>query len=54
MADKSHMGIIFALLVIWLILAVLGFVVKGFLWLALIALAAFVITSVVGYGRRQR
>jgi len=43
-----------ALIVILIILAacgVLGFVVKGLLWLGIIALALFVITGIVGWVR---
>lgn len=47
------MGIIVALLVIWAVLAVLGFVIKGLLWLALIGLALFAVTAIAGAVRRN-
>lgn len=47
------MGIIVALLVIWLILSILGFVVKGLLWLAIIGLVLFVATAVWGWVKRR-
>jgi hypothetical protein len=46
------MGILVLLLVIWLALSVLGFVVKGLIWLAIIGLVLFLATSVWGYLRR--
>lgn len=47
------MGIIVTLLVIWLVLAVLGFVVKGLVWLAIIGLVLFVATAAVGWMRNR-
>ncbi|NYJ75299.1 hypothetical protein [Allobranchiibius huperziae] len=44
-------GIVAALLVIWLVLVVLGFVIKGLLWLALIGLILFVATGIWGWLR---
>lgn len=47
------MGLIVALLVIWLVLAVLGFAVKGLFWLAIIGLVLFVATAAVGWFRNR-
>ncbi|RKR19801.1 hypothetical protein [Arthrobacter oryzae] len=47
------MGLIIALLVIWLVLSIVGFAVKGLLWLALIALVLFVATGVWGWVKRK-
>ncbi len=47
------MGIIIALLIIWLVLSILGFVVKGLLWLAVIGLVLFVATAVWGWLKRK-
>lgn len=47
------MGIIIGLLVIWLILSIVGFVVKGLLWLAIIGLVLFVATGVWGWLKRR-
>ena len=47
------MGFIIGLLVLWLILSVIGFTVKGLIWLAFIALALFVITGIFGFIRRK-
>lgn len=43
------MGIIIALLVLWLLFSVLGFVIKGLVWLAIIGLVLFVGTIVFGF-----
>ena len=47
------MQIIVLLLVIWLVISVLGFVIKGLVWLAIIGLILFVVTGAVG-ARRKR
>ncbi|GAA1847698.1 hypothetical protein GCM10009836_29160 [Pseudonocardia ailaonensis] len=47
------MGIIIGLLVLWVILAIVGFVVKSLLWLAIAAIVLFVVTGVVGAIRRR-
>ncbi|WP_164479162.1 hypothetical protein [Nakamurella antarctica] len=41
--------LIVVLLVIWLAFAVLGFVIKGLVWLAIIGLVLFVATSIWGF-----
>jgi hypothetical protein len=47
------MGLIVALLVLWVVLAVFGFAVKGLLWLAIIALVLIVLTGGFGVSRRR-
>jgi hypothetical protein len=47
------MGLIIALLVIWLVLSIVGFAVKGLIWLAIIALVLFVATGVWGWVKRK-
>lgn len=42
------LALIVAALIVWVVLAVLGFTIKGLLWLAIIACALFVITAAVG------
>ncbi len=44
--------LVIVLLVIWAILAVLGFAIKGLLWLAIIGLILFVATIIIGAIRR--
>ena len=41
------------LLVIWLVLAVLGFVIKGLFWLAVIGIVLFLATVAYGALRRR-
>jgi hypothetical protein len=45
---------IIILLVIWAILAVVGFVFHGLLWLAVIGIILFIGTLVVGIVRQRR
>lgn len=46
-------GLIVALLVLWLVLSVVGFAVKGLVWLAIIGIILFVGTAAVGAARRR-
>ena len=46
-------GLVVGLLVIWLILAVLGLVIKGLFWLFVVGAVLFVITAIVGWARRR-
>ncbi len=46
-------ALIVTLLVIWLILAVLGLVVKGLFWLFVVGLILFLGTSLLGWLRRR-
>jgi len=39
-------------LIVWAVLAVLGFVIHGLFWLAIIGIILFVITLIVGFIRR--
>lgn len=50
------LGLIVVALIIWLVLAVLGFVIKGLFWLAIIGIVLFVVTAVGGAvrGRARR
>jgi hypothetical protein len=50
--DGQMIRLILLLLVIWLVLAVIGFVIKGLLWLAVIGLVLFVATSAWGWLKR--
>jgi hypothetical protein len=45
-------GFIVILLIIWLVLTVLGFAVKGLVWLAIIGIILFLATAVWGYIKR--
>jgi hypothetical protein len=41
------------LLVIWVAITVIGWVVEGLFWLAVIGLVLFVATAVLGWGKRN-
>jgi hypothetical protein len=41
------------LLVIWLVITVVGAVVKGLFWLAVVALLFFVATAALGWNKRN-
>lgn len=45
--------ILIVLLIVWAALSILGFVVKGLLWLALIGIILFLATLVVGFFRQK-
>ena len=45
-------GFIVFLLVLWVVLSVIGFTIKGLFWLAIIGIILFVATGVFGYFRR--
>jgi hypothetical protein len=47
------MSLIVILLVVWLVLAVLGFVIKGLVWLAIVGIVLFLVTGVWGWIRRR-
>ena len=47
------MGLIVALLVLWVVLAMIGFVVKSLFWLAIIGIVLFIATGVFGAMRRR-
>lgn len=46
-------GFIIFLLLLWVALSILGFVVKGLLWLAFLGLALFAVTAFVGFIKRK-
>jgi len=46
-------GLIIFLLVLWVVLSVIGFAVKGLFWLAVIGIILFVVTGIVGFIRRS-
>lgn len=43
------MWLLIFLLILWVVLAITGFVVKGLMWLAWVAIILVVITLVVGF-----
>ena len=42
------LGLVLALIIVWVVLAVIGFVIKGLFWLTIIALVLFLLTLVLG------
>lgn len=42
------MGLIIGLLILWLVLAIIGFFVKALLWLAIVGIILFVATAIFG------
>lgn len=45
--------LIIALLAIWLILSIIGFVIKGLVWLAVIGIILFLGTAAWGFVKRE-
>lgn len=41
------------LLVVWLVISVLGFVIKGLFWLAVVGIVLFLATSALGLTKRD-
>ena len=44
--------LVIILLIIWAVLAILGFAIKSLLWLAIVGIVLFVITALWGFIRR--
>ncbi|HEV7957808.1 MAG: hypothetical protein JWL94_351 [Microbacteriaceae bacterium] len=44
---------IILLLVLWIVLSIVGFVVEGLFWLAVIGLVLFAATAIFGWLRRK-
>ncbi len=42
------MGLLIGLLVLWLVLAIVGFFVKALFWLAIVGIVFFVATAIFG------
>jgi hypothetical protein len=47
-------GLIIGLLVLWAIVAIVGFAIKALLWLAIVGLVFFAVTMVAGLVSRSR
>ncbi|MDQ1584322.1 MAG: hypothetical protein QOF36_2376 [Microbacteriaceae bacterium] len=45
------MTLVIVLLALWLILTIVGFAIKGLVWLALIGIILFLATSIIGWIR---
>lgn len=44
--------LVIILLAVWAVLAVVGFAIKGLLWLAVIGIILFIVTIIIGSIRR--
>jgi hypothetical protein len=47
------LALVGVLLVVWVVLAVLGFVIKGLVWLAIVGIVLFVATAAFGWVKRK-
>jgi len=47
------LGFIVLLLVVWLALTVIGAVLKGLFWLAIVGIVLFLITAALGWNRKR-
>ncbi len=45
-------GLLFLLLAAWIVVSVLGLIIKGLIWLFVIGVILFVATSVFGWSKR--
>lgn len=46
-------GLIIVLLLIWVVLAIIGFTIKGLFWLAIVATVLIVVTVTLGWAGRR-
>lgn len=53
MTKNRLLTIVGVLLVLWIVVAVIGFVVKALLWLAVVGIVLFAVTVVVGAVRAR-
>lgn len=47
------LALILLALLVWVVLAVLGFVIKGLFWLAIVGIVLFLTTAALGAARRS-
>ena len=45
--------VLLALLAVWILIGIVGFIVKGLFWLFVLACVAFTVTSIAGSARRK-
>ncbi|MPV51447.1 MULTISPECIES: hypothetical protein [unclassified Pseudactinotalea] len=50
---EAMLGFLAFLLILWLVLAILGFVIKGLLWLAFIGIVLVIATAAYGWVKRK-
>jgi uncharacterized membrane protein YesL len=49
----SVVKVVLILLAVWVVIAVLGLIIKGLFWLFVLGCVAFAVTSIVGAARRR-
>ncbi|GAA4551764.1 hypothetical protein [Amycolatopsis samaneae] len=47
------LALLVTLLVVWAVVSVLGFVIKGLVWLAIAGIVLFLVTAAFGFLRRN-
>lgn len=47
------MWLIILALIIWVVLSIVGFVIEGLFWLAVIGIVLFLVTAIFGWMRRK-
>ena len=47
------LGFLVLLLVVWIAVVVIGAVIKGLFWLAVVGLILFLVTAAMGWSRRR-
>lgn len=47
------LALVLVLLAVWLLLAILGTLLKGLMWLTVLAILAFIATGAYGWMKRQ-
>ena len=50
---RPFLLVLLVLFAVWIALTVIGFIVKGLFWLAVIGIVAFALTAVVGGTKRR-
>ena len=50
---RPFLLVLLVLFAVWIALTVIGFIVKGLFWLAVVGVVAFALTAVVGGSRRR-
>ncbi|GAB4079867.1 hypothetical protein [Modestobacter muralis] len=50
---RPFLLVLLVLFAVWIALTVIGFIVKGLFWLAVVGIVAFALTAVVGGSRRR-
>ncbi|GAB3491444.1 hypothetical protein [Amycolatopsis cihanbeyliensis] len=52
-SEAAVLILLIVLLVLWLIVAIVGFAVEGLMWIAIVGIVLFVGTAAIGFVRRR-